>query len=234
LGRAVDLREAGVDVVADLPGVGRNLKDHASVSVDLSYREPLSGDPVFQLVGTLHSSGRNESSDPPDLQLMVGGPYPGDTDSRCFIAGVLLKPDSRGSVRLHPADPTKPPLIDLGYFTEPDDLARLGEGFERAQAAAAHPSLRQVAGDPEPIEPATVEEFIHANAWTYHHPVGTCAMGPDPDAGAVVDELGRVHGVAGLSVIDASVMPDIPSANTNIPTLAVAEHIMRLRKSASG
>jgi len=61
--------------------------------------------------------------------------------------------------------------------------------------------------------------------WIYHHSVGTCAMGPDPAEGAVVDAAGSVHGVAGLYVVDASVMPDIPSANTHVPTIMVAEHV---------
>jgi choline dehydrogenase len=69
-----------------------------------------------------------------------------------------------------------------------------------------------------------------AATWSYHHAVGTCAMGPDPAAGAVVDAELRVHGVAGLSVIDASVFPEIPSANTNVPTMALAEHAAARRR----
>ena len=71
--------------------------------------------------------------------------------------------------------------------------------------------------------------WIRAAAMTYHHPVGTCAMGLDPRDGAVVDPDGRVYGVAGLSVVDASVMPELPSANTNIPTIMLAEHLAARR-----
>ncbi len=67
--------------------------------------------------------------------------------------------------------------------------------------------------------------WLRAHVWTYHHPVGTCAMGPEADAGAVVDSSGRVHGLDGLAVADASVMPDIPSANTNLPTIMLAERL---------
>lgn len=67
--------------------------------------------------------------------------------------------------------------------------------------------------------------WIRRNSWTYHHPVGTCAMGTSPEAGAVVDPSGRVHGIEGLFVIDASIMPDIPSANTHVPTVMVAERL---------
>ena len=73
-----------------------------------------------------------------------------------------------------------------------------------------------------------LRQWIRRNAWTYHHPVGTCAMGSDPAAGAVVDAAGSVHGIGGLTVADASIMPDIPSANTHIPTIMIAERIASL------
>lgn len=74
--------------------------------------------------------------------------------------------------------------------------------------------------------------FAQANVQTYFHAVGTCRMGPRGDEGAVVDSHGRVHGLDGLSVIDASVMPTIPTSNTNLPTMMVAEHVLQLRKAA--
>jgi choline dehydrogenase len=77
-------------------------------------------------------------------------------------------------------------------------------------------------------------DWVGRNVSTYFHPVGTCAMGPSPEAGAVVDEAGRVHGVEGLYVIDASIMPDIPSANTNVPTIMIAERLASLFPSAPG
>jgi choline dehydrogenase-like flavoprotein len=75
------------------------------------------------------------------------------------------------------------------------------------------------------LDDASLGEWLRANVWAYHHPVGACRMGPDPDSGAVVDPSGHVHGVAGPAVADASVMPDIPSANTNLPTIMVAERL---------
>ena len=75
---------------------------------------------------------------------------------------------------------------------------------------------------------------IAARVSTYHHPVGTCRMGPDPDAGAVVDTRGRVHGIERLQVIDASIMPSIPSANTNLPTIMVAERLAAWITAATG
>jgi choline dehydrogenase-like flavoprotein len=74
--------------------------------------------------------------------------------------------------------------------------------------------------------------WIRSATWSYHHPVGTCAMGLDPAAGAVVGPDARVHGVAGLSVVDASILPDIPSANTNLPVIMAAEHVAAARRDA--
>ena len=76
-----------------------------------------------------------------------------------------------------------------------------------------------------------MEAWVRTTVSTYHHPVGTCAMGPDPAGGAVTDSHGSVHGIDGLTVADASIMPTIPNANTNLPTIMVAEHIARWLRS---
>ena len=234
IGAADDVRALEVDLVADLPGVGRNLHDHPAVSIDLPYAGPIERDPVFQLVGTTHSSTADAQRDPPDLQFLVGGPY-GDVGSDralCFVAAAVLKPKSRGSVRVTSLDPNAPPQIDLGYFTEPADLDRLVEGMAIAEEAVANAALTPVTGGgrltPDHRDQQELRRHIIEHAWTYHHAVGTCAMGPNPDS-AVVDADGRVYGVERLAVIDASILPDIPSANTHLPTVAAAEHIVARR-----
>ena len=130
---------------------------------------------------------------------------------------------------LRSASPAVAPRIDPGYFTHPDDLPRLCEAVRIAQRLAQTPPLsdwvirarspRLQGGDTD----AALATAIRAEVGTYHHPVGTCRMGPATDAAAVVDTHGNVHGVEGLSVIDASIMPTIPAANTNVPTIMVAE-----------
>jgi choline dehydrogenase len=222
-------------VIANLKGVGGNLHDHPATSVDLPYSGPLVGDPVFQLVGTTHSSAAHPHRDPPDLQLIVAGPYAGVGDEipSCFVGAALLKPHSRGRVRLRSADPDVPPEIDLGYFATATDLPRLLEGLAIAEAVASHPAMRALtAGErvsPKLSSGQALKRYVVDNVWTYHHPVGTCAMGPDPEQGAVVDARGCVYGVDGLSIVDASILPEIPSANTNLPTIAAAEHIASRR-----
>ena len=196
--------------------------DHPAVSVDLPYHGSPQDVPPFQLVATLHSSIADPANDPPDLQILVGGPFPtSDPAARpvFFIGAALLKPRSRGHVRSG---------IELNYFDDPVDLSRLVEAIDRVEMAIAGGPLREISGaerlEPRPADRAALHTWIKAKVWSYHHPVGTCAMG------AVVDERCRVLGVDGLSVVDASVMPDIPSANTNIPTVMIAERFAELRR----
>ncbi|MFD7559571.1 GMC oxidoreductase, partial [Streptomyces sp. NPDC059835] len=234
-GPADELRALGIEPVLDLPGVGRNLADHPAVSVDVAYAGAGRPQRPFQLVATSHSARADEHRGPPDLQLIVGGPFDNTgaaTGATFFVGGALLKPRSRGRVWLRSPDPLAAPRIDLGYFSHPADLPRLVEAVRRAwRAARAKPLGALSAGMvsvPDEDTDQAVEQFARAHVWTYHHPVGTCAMGSDPEAGAVVDAAGRVYGVDDLWVADASIMPDVPSANTHLPTLMLAERIAAL------
>jgi choline dehydrogenase len=228
IGPSAALRELDIPVAVDLPGVGQNLIDHPAVSVDLLYDGPVEPVPVFQVFATFHSSG-NDSGGAPDLQCLVSGPYQGEP-SKFFLGTALLKPRSRGSVTLRSIDPTAPPRIDLSYYRESDDLDRMVEGLQRVRELGHVGAIKELSGGVEfgPGPEVDLRSWARRETWTYHHPVGTCAMGIDPTAGAVVDPACRVHGVAGLRVVDASVMPDIPSANTHVPTIMVAERTAAL------
>ena len=145
----------------------------------------------------------------------------------------LLTPRSRGSLRLRSTDPADPPRIDVGYLRHPDDMTRMIDATRAARRISRTPPLADLVTGPE-LHPGDsigdddkdgLARSIRARVGPYHHPVGTCAMGPDPADGAVVDARGAVHGVERLFVADASVMPTIPSANTNLPTIVVAERI---------
>ncbi len=231
IGAAEELAGHGIDVVSDLPGVGAGLVDHPMVVLFVAVpREPAMR-PHYQTMITSRSDG---AEGPPDLHLFAWGPTPfpdGSPDmERLGVNVALLNPRSRGTVRLASSDPTAAPIIDPGYLSENTDVERLGAGIRQARTILAAEPLGSYtsgralthSGDvPDESLTATLRQI----ALSYHHPVGTCRMGPASDAGAVVDACGRLHGVENLIVADASIMPDVPRANTNLPTMMVAERV---------
>src|SRR5215470_1904929 len=159
IGPAGHLRELGLPVVADLPGVGANLADHPAVSLDFGYPRHVRPAPMFQVIATTHSPDA-AGDGPPDLQYIIGGPFAtaaaadddddGDADGGTFFIGVaLLKPASRGTVRLRSADPSAAPRIELGYFREPRDLDRLAGGLIRIREAAGAGPIAELSGGDE-------------------------------------------------------------------------------------
>ncbi len=220
IGAADDLREHGIEPVVDLPQVGENLIDHPIVSVFFAADRHRPA-PRFQTAVTWHSDGA-DTAGAPDLQLMPVSAFELSPDEWQFtLIASVLKPRSRGRVALASRDPATPPHITTGHLTDPDDARRMAEAMREVRRVASTEPLATLASARELNPPADdeLEEAARARVETYHHPVGTCALG------AVVDAVGRVHGVEGVRVADASLMPDIPSANTHVPTLMVAEKI---------
>ncbi len=131
------------------------------------------------------------------------------------------------------------PLIDPVFLQDPDDVRRLVQGFKSTRELPSQPALarhggRESAASAEARSDAQIEQFIRHHADTIYHPVGTCRMGPDE--GAVVDARLRVHGVSGLRVVDASIMPSVVGGNTNAPSMMIAEKaadMIREDRSAS-
>jgi len=229
IGPAAQLGELGIDLVANLPGVGENLQDHP---IARAYYE--SGD----LPGSGYNHGELYSalSSPlagayPDLQLfpiLLPAAPAGEMAPPCgyTLASAVLAPDSRGTVRLAAADPAVPPLIDPALFGDPKDTERAVAGLELIRDVVAGPSFDGVRGtELWPGTAVTTTDGLRAHARrvveSYYHPAGTCRMGTDPLA--VTDPELRVHGVAGLRVADASVMPVIPNAHPHATVLAIAE-----------
>ncbi len=233
IGPASQLSDLGITISADLAGVGANLADHTAVALASPHAPDPAPAPLAQAVATLHSSQAVAGS-PPDLQLIAFVPDTpvGAAPATFRVVAALLKPRSRGRISLRSGRATEAPRIDLGTFREPCDLERLEEGLELAEGLAAQPELRLLGkGGPRRRRApgrADRRDWMRRSCWTYHHPVGTCRMGAASDPSAVVDECGRVHGIDRLRIADASVMPDIPSANTHIPTLMVAERLAEL------
>jgi len=225
IGPAEHLGGLGIDVQIDLPGVGENLADHPGVDLDCGWRGPATTGPILHSMATFRSAGA-PTGGAPDLMFWVSDPQ-GD-EPRFYLDPVLLKPESRGFVRLRSSDPAAPPRVALPGVREPDDVERLVDAYRYGLELANRPEIRRLSKDAAPSEPSTPEEWrrrVIENAYSIPHVVGTCAMGPSPDSGDVVDAFGRVHGVERLSVIDASIIPDAPSGFPHLVTIMLAEHL---------
>ena len=144
-----------------------------------------------------------------------------------------LRPQSRGEIGLWSADPLAPPRIQPRYLSAPGDLEVMVEAVKICRRIFAARAFDAVRGEehmpgPEVQDDAAIAEFIRRHAETIYHPVGTCRMGAPDDADAVVDNQCRVHGLDGLRVVDASIMPQLPGGNTNAPTIMIAERVAAL------
>jgi choline dehydrogenase-like flavoprotein len=224
VGPAGVLTEAGVAVDMNLPGVGANLADHPSAGIDLGYGGSATGRDMHSL-GTFRSSSAG-AGEAPDLAMWVFDPAGDPAESAIDVA--LMTPMSRGSVRIRSADPLDPPLIELPGLRHDRDVDRLGEGLQRGRDIAMSQGLRRLCADepsPVPADAAELRAVVHERAWSLPHTVGTCAMGPSAEAGAVVDASGSVHGVDRVSVVDASIIPTAPSGFPHLVTLMIAEKL---------
>jgi choline dehydrogenase-like flavoprotein len=263
IGPAQHLRELDIPVIQDLPGTGQNLQDHLDVCTLYKSTRSISYDfKPWQEVGVglrywLTHSGPGVSNiaeagafvcsryatHRPDIQLHFV-PAQLDDHGRHRLPGhgftlhaCFLKPQSRGEIRLRANRADIPPLIRPNYLYEKPDLDMLVEGVHisrnilQAKAFDAYRGAELFPGTAMHSD-AELRQFIRQKAETIYHPVGTCKMGQGSDA--VVDTQLRVHGVVGLRVVDASIMPTLISGNTNAPTIMIAEKAadMMLGKAA--
>lgn len=253
IGPAEHLQEHGITVQHDLPGVGANLQDHLDVCVLQTSTQPVTYDQPNEIAiglnywlthGGVGSSNVAESGafiatelatdGRPDVQMHFV-PAQLDDHGRNRLPGhgftlhaCYLRPRSRGHIRLQSADPSQAPLIDPKYLSDPHDAQVMLAATRLSREVFAAPAFSEFRG-PEIFpgkanqDDASLLEFIRNKAETIYHPVGTCKMGHDDQA--VVDSQLRVHGLSGLRIVDASIMPTLISGNTNAPTMMFAEKI---------
>jgi choline dehydrogenase len=229
VGPQAHLRDKGVDVVMDLPGVGSNLHDHPLTP--LVYRAARSVPPGQHNHGELLGLIRSQRADvAPDIQIfgVDSADVPGLSGAGDgYVLGVsVLQPFSRGTVRL--AGPTMhtAPAIDPNYFGDDRDMQTMIEGLHIAREIGTAPALdawraAEMAPGLDVADDQALRRYVQGAFASYFHPVGTCAMGDTPDS--VVDSELRVHSVNGLRIVDASVVPSIPSNNTVATVYAIAE-----------
>jgi choline dehydrogenase len=238
VGPAAQLRELGVAIVREAP-VGENLLDHAAVSLGMAL-EPAGRASSVQARSTsccvryssgLAGAGRND-------MLIRGWNLDGDDETALARGHIMVsayETFSRGALRLTSADPAVEPEIEFRMLSDARDLVRLRDGLRRLVRLMDHPAVAAIAeeiGRPrrgaaaiDLDDDAAIDDWLMANCHDVAHACGTCRMGASGDPRAVVDPDGRAIGVPGLSVVDASIMPEIPRANIHLSTVMLAEHI---------
>jgi choline dehydrogenase len=254
------LRNFDIPVICDLPGVGQNVQDHPCTGVVFECTKPVSlasAESVANLVQYLHFKRGSLTSNiaeagaflktstqarVPDLQFHFGAGYFVEHgfqkyDGHAFAFGAtLLHPFSRGEIRLRSSNPLDAPSIRANYLSDPRDMEVMLEGVKLSRSLASTSAFALYRGKElhpgaEAKDDQALRTHIAKFTETLYHPAGTCKMGHD--AAAVVDSELRVHGVEGLRVVDASIMPLVVGGNTNAPTIMIAEKAADLIKHGS-
>jgi choline dehydrogenase len=257
IGPGDHLRKFNIPVVCDLPGVGENLQDHTALPVAYDCTQPItlaSAESIGNVLrylcfknGPLTSNVAeaggfvkiSSRAAIPDLQFhfapgfFVNHGLTPIKEHGFTLGPTLLHPKSKGEIRLRSTNPLDAPRIQANYFSGPGDLETMVKGIKLSRVLAHSKAFEKYRGrEAYPGDDVKTDEklraYVSQRAETLYHPVGTCKMGSDP--ASVVDAELRVHGVAGLRVVDASVMPTVPGGNTNAPTIMVAEKAADLIK----
>ena len=247
VGPADQLRKSDIPVVQDIPGVGRNLRDHPDVPMAWRTREgfPLNVDQVATGTVTLRFTASGSPFEN-DLVIYMGN-YSAERPMRGLdhedpvgvgVSLCLYLALSEGELRIQSSDPAQPPYLDFNLLDDPFDRSRLREGIRVCADLFRHEAFDQIVE--ERIAPSdevlssddALDSWMKREVITAHHVSSTCKMGPSSDPLAVVDQYGRVYGVDGLRVIDASIMPDTVRANLNLTVIAMAERAADLIKES--
>jgi choline dehydrogenase len=250
IGPLAELERHSIDVVAEAPGVGANLIDHPRVPLIAD----LSSEAIRLSEGKHHSRpsamlrytarGSNEFNDMQlnlnpiiDWTMLSGFPVGLGVPPKLIAFPALQRPRSRGRLTLLSCDPEEQPNIELNYLADPEDMRRMLDGMRLAWRILHQPTLAagwhgpilgetgQILDETTVASHRALMEFIRNNCTTLYHPVGTVKMEPASDSMAVVDQYCRVRGVEGLRVADASVMPNIVRANTNLTCIMIGERV---------
>lgn len=247
IGDQEKLANLDINVVKNLPGVGQNLQDHIRVFVSHLAKQPVSlalmndalqaeryaNEKRGILTSNIGEAGAfvrlNPNSPMPELQFIFLPliDYPDDPDAHGFmLAPGLVATKSIGTLELQSADPYDPPLIDPNYLAEESDMHVIVEGVKLARKIIASPAFDPYRGDEylpgvHVTSDNDIRDYIRNYVDNIFHPTGTCKMGNDPLA--VVNDRLQVHGIQGLRVADASIMPFIVNANTNAPCIMIGE-----------
>ncbi|HTE87257.1 MAG TPA: GMC oxidoreductase [Dehalococcoidia bacterium] len=241
IGPRDDLLRLGIEPMLDLPGVGANLLDHPNAPVVIIPRDGVcdTHNPFAQTMVRYTAPGSDQFN---DMQLIllnhsdlsVRQPQMAEALGMPVVMScstLLQRPRSAGRLSLASVDPHDQPKLDLNYFAEPEDMRRMVDGLRLCWEVVHAPELETfvdriaLLDDEMVASDEALSDYIRQTARTTFHPVGTARMGPEGDSGAVVDQYCRVRGVPNLRVVDASVMPNIVSCNTNLTCIMIGERV---------
>jgi len=237
IGPADELRALGIPVVQDLPGVGKNLRDHPQTPIRVHTKPGIINDwrtPRLNTALRYTAAGSHLAN---DMILIPASndAAEGDTSDNppvgFQVTPALYLAVGAGALRLTSTDPHVQPALNYNYFAEEFDLMRHREAVRLVADLLEHPAYRVISNGPanvakaDLVSDAALDAWIYRNATTSHHSSSTCKMGPASDPMAVVDPVGNVHGIEGLRVADASIMPDCVRANTNTTSMVIGERI---------
>lgn len=247
IGPVRDLEAVGIRSVVDLAGVGANLMEHVGAFI---FVVPPDGAVTTEMVQHQLLIRYSSPASPVTNDMQIGMMNHWDLSQNEPLAEVcrseliwgicagIQVPRSRGRLRVLSPDADRPPVIDLNLLDSPDDIAQLTAGLRLCYRLATHEALAERFERVAVLDEAAfadgddgaLADYARQFSFPWYHASGTCRMGPDPDAGDVVDDHGQVHGVDRLSVFDASILPMIPRANTNLTCIAVGERAAELLK----
>lgn len=242
VGPADQLRDAGIPILLDLPGVGQNLRDHPGVGTAWEPAPGYALDPEAPRIQAILRYTARGSHLKNDMQLVMisatGGRVDRGGDGRfptlIAIRSVLNLAVGQGDIRLDPATPAGHPIIDFNMLVEEFDRRRLREAIRLCVRLGGHPAFKNILGprvaptDADLASDDALDGWLRREITHTHHLSGTCKMGPSTDPLAVVDQTGRVHGLEGLRVADAAIMPDCIRANTNATCMMIGERMADL------
>ena len=230
VGPAEQLAPQAIATVHELPGVGRSMKNHPSVSIVFRSQPDhhLAPDAPRNQVGLRFTAAG--SADRNDIQVQPTTSYPESRDAPNIRVGCRLEyPYSEGVLTLTSGDVSAQPDLDFRFLTDPRDTARFRDAVRRTVAIFDHPAFKDLLAerlsptDADLADDVSLDSWLQQNAGIAGHTSVTCKMGPAADPTAVVDQYCKVHGLHNLRVVDASVMPDIVRANTNATIIMMAE-----------
>lgn len=240
IGPAADLRALGIPVVQDLLGVGKNLRDHPQVQsiVRTKADVPINIRVPRLQVGLRYTAQgsdlRNDMFILPCSLATVDGVGSDSPPVGFYFVGCIYLAVGAGELRLASTDPHVQPLLNYNYLAEAFDRSRLREATRIMMEMLDHSAYRALIAErltptnDDLASDAALDAWMLRTATTSHHISSTCKMGPTADPMAVVDQFGKVHGIEGLRVADAAIMPDCIRANTNVTTMVIGERIAEL------